>query len=81
MRNSYGEEYLEEEILILKEGHGSENHAHSKAGESFEISSKIASGSHIRPDALLSSHSTSLSVSEISIVAIFLASFYTLMML
>lgn len=71
---------LEDEILLMEEGgHGGENHVHGKSGETVEISSKIASGTHNRPDALQQqSDSATLSVSRFTIVAACIASLYAL---
>jgi hypothetical protein len=79
MLKAFNEELFEEEIAIVKNGgHGSESHVHGKSGESVELSNKIASGNHIRPDALQSSDSASLMVPRVSIVALCMASFYAL---
>jgi hypothetical protein len=72
------EKVLEDEILLMENGHGGENHVHSKSGETVEISSKIASGNHIRPDALQKSDSATLFVSRYSIAAACIASLYAL---
>lgn len=71
---------VEEEIMLLQEGkHGGEGHVHSKAGDTVEISSKIASGNHIRPDALQQqSDSASLSTSRYSMVAVCVVSLVAL---
>lgn len=77
---SRSEKIIEEAMKLLEEGgHGNSDHVHSKAGETVEISSKIASGNHMRPDALQQqSDSASLSVSRYSIAAVCLASLYAL---
>jgi hypothetical protein len=75
LKTTFNEELFEEEVSILKNGHGSESHTHSKEGDSIEVSSKIASGNHPRPDALTSSGRSSLSACRLSIVVVCVTGF------
>ena len=75
------EETIEEELMLLEEGHhGGKDHVHSKAGETIEVSSKIATGNHLRPEGVQQSlsASSSLSISTYSVVAVCVASFFAL---
>ena len=74
------EETIEEELLLLQEGHhGGKDHVHSKAGETVEVSNKIATGNHLRPEAVQAiSASSSPTISTYSVVAACVASFFAL---
>ncbi|KAL7484795.1 hypothetical protein ACHAW6_010450 [Cyclotella cf. meneghiniana] len=75
LKTTFNEELFEEEVAILKNGHGSDSHTHSKEEDSIEVSNKMASGNHLRPDALTSPGRSSLSAYRLSIVAVCVTGF------